>query len=65
MCRDNYDMWNMLSKARNENRLFQNLKWPRDKELVHLYIPFVFACQPIVYVREDLTIYAYAESTSK
>ncbi|CAA0815270.1 Callose synthase 9 [Striga hermonthica] len=31
--RDHYETWNMLSKARTEGRLFQNLKWPRDAEL--------------------------------
>lgn len=31
--RENYDTWNMLSKARTEGRLFQKLKWPRDAEL--------------------------------
>ncbi|KAI3461055.1 hypothetical protein Pfo_017718 [Paulownia fortunei] len=31
--RDNYETWNMLSKARTEGRLFQNLKWPKDAEL--------------------------------
>ncbi|KAL7084442.1 hypothetical protein ACP275_14G223700 [Erythranthe tilingii] len=31
--RDNYETWNMLSKARTEGRLFQKLKWPQDAEL--------------------------------
>ncbi|KAL6499585.1 Callose synthase 9 [Orobanche gracilis] len=31
--RDNYETWNMLSKARTEGRLFQNLKWPKDAVL--------------------------------
>lgn len=41
-CRDNYDTWNMLAKARTEGRLFQKLKWPKEAELVcflwHLYL---------------------------
>lgn len=32
--RDNYETWNVVLKARNEGRLFQKLKWPRDAELV-------------------------------
>lgn len=31
--RDNYETWNVVLKARNEGRLFQKLKWPRDAEL--------------------------------
>ncbi|PIN22751.1 1,3-beta-glucan synthase/callose synthase catalytic subunit [Handroanthus impetiginosus] len=31
--RDNYETWNMLSRARNEGRLFQKLRWPIDAEL--------------------------------
>lgn len=31
--RDNYETWNVLSKARNEGRLFQKLKWPQDADL--------------------------------
>lgn len=31
--RANYETWNLLSKARNEGRLFTNLKWPKDVEL--------------------------------
>ncbi|CAL5427852.1 unnamed protein product [Camellia sinensis] len=31
--REHYETWNMLSKARNEGRLFINLNWPRDAEL--------------------------------
>ncbi|KAL5719474.1 Callose synthase 9 [Ranunculus cassubicifolius] len=31
--RENYETWNILSKARTEGRLFSNLKWPRDPEL--------------------------------
>ncbi|KAL7202970.1 hypothetical protein ACSBR1_034423 [Camellia fascicularis] len=31
--REHYETWNMLSKARNEGRLFMNLNWPRDAEL--------------------------------
>ncbi|KAJ4724122.1 Callose synthase-like protein [Melia azedarach] len=31
--RENYDTWNMLSKARTEGRLFSKLKWPKDTEL--------------------------------
>lgn len=34
--RENYETWNMLSKARNEGRLFSELKWPQDVELVAL-----------------------------
>ncbi|GFP79993.1 callose synthase 9 [Phtheirospermum japonicum] len=30
---DNYETWNMLSKAKADSRLFQNLKWPIDAEL--------------------------------
>ena len=32
--RDNYETWNILSKARTEGRLFAKLKWPKDAELV-------------------------------
>ncbi|KAK4771868.1 hypothetical protein SAY86_013643 [Trapa natans] len=32
--RENYDTWNLLSKARNDGRLFSNLKWPKDPELI-------------------------------
>lgn len=32
--RENYDTWNLLFKARKEGRLFSNLKWPQDPELV-------------------------------
>lgn len=31
--RENYETWNLLSKARTEGRLFSKLKWPRDAEL--------------------------------
>ncbi|GFZ18220.1 glucan synthase-like 10 [Actinidia rufa] len=31
--REHYETWNMLSKARNESRLFSKLKWPQDVEL--------------------------------
>ncbi|OWM73432.1 hypothetical protein CDL15_Pgr026531 [Punica granatum] len=31
--RENYETWNLLSKARNEGRLFSDLKWPKDPEL--------------------------------
>ncbi|KAH9740877.1 callose synthase 9 [Citrus sinensis] len=31
--RENYDTWNLLSKARTEGRLFSKLKWPKDAEL--------------------------------
>ncbi|XP_027148631.1 callose synthase 9 [Coffea eugenioides] len=31
--RDNYETWNLLSRARNQGRLFQKLKWPRDVKL--------------------------------
>ncbi|KAI8526298.1 hypothetical protein RHMOL_Rhmol13G0297700 [Rhododendron molle] len=34
--REHYETWNILSKARNEGRLFSNLKWPQDVELVAL-----------------------------
>ncbi|KAK9220816.1 hypothetical protein WN944_009240 [Citrus x changshan-huyou] len=30
---ENYDTWNLLSKARTEGRLFSKLKWPKDAEL--------------------------------
>ncbi|KAK4760517.1 hypothetical protein SAY87_005410 [Trapa incisa] len=32
--RENYDTWNLLSKARNDGRLFSNLKCPKDPELI-------------------------------
>ncbi|KAF7149422.1 hypothetical protein RHSIM_Rhsim03G0142900 [Rhododendron simsii] len=32
--REHYETWNILSKARNEGRLFSNLKWPQDVALV-------------------------------
>lgn len=32
--RENYETWNLLSKARTEGRLFSKLKWPKDAELV-------------------------------
>ncbi|KAK9273813.1 hypothetical protein L1049_018624 [Liquidambar formosana] len=32
--RGNYDTWNLLSKARNEGRLFSKLNWPKDPELI-------------------------------
>ncbi|KAL5539806.1 hypothetical protein UlMin_044300, partial [Ulmus minor] len=31
--RENYETWNLLSKARNEGRLFNKIKWPKDAEL--------------------------------
>ncbi|KAL3828142.1 hypothetical protein ACJIZ3_016944 [Penstemon smallii] len=31
--RENYETWNMLSRARTEGRLFQKLKWPKDADL--------------------------------
>ncbi|XP_051120821.1 callose synthase 9 [Andrographis paniculata] len=31
--RDNMETWNILTQARTEGRLFQNLKWPKDEEL--------------------------------
>ncbi|PSR90233.1 Callose synthase [Actinidia chinensis var. chinensis] len=31
--REHYETWNLLSKARNESRLFSKLKWPQDVEL--------------------------------
>ncbi|KAK9941340.1 hypothetical protein M0R45_017946 [Rubus argutus] len=31
--RENYETWNLLSKARTEGRLFAKLKWPRDSSL--------------------------------
>lgn len=31
------EIWNDLSKARNEGRLFQKLKWPTDVELVCVF----------------------------
>ncbi|XP_058090544.1 callose synthase 9 isoform X3 [Magnolia sinica] len=31
--RENYETWNILSKARSEGRLFSKLKWPKDAEL--------------------------------
>ncbi|KAL9458899.1 hypothetical protein AB3S75_007730 [Citrus x aurantiifolia] len=31
--RENYETWNLLSKARTEGRLFSKLKWPKDAEL--------------------------------
>ncbi|XP_055818991.1 callose synthase 9 [Solanum dulcamara] len=34
--REHLDTWNILSKARNEGRLFSKLKWPRDAELKEL-----------------------------
>lgn len=33
-CRDNYETWNVLSRARNKGSLFQKLKWPQDAEVV-------------------------------
>ncbi|XP_021899823.1 callose synthase 9-like [Carica papaya] len=32
--RENYETWNLLSKARTEGRLFAKLKWPKDRELI-------------------------------
>ncbi|KAG5517650.1 hypothetical protein RHGRI_038144 [Rhododendron griersonianum] len=34
--REHYETWSILSKARNEGRIFSNLKWPQDFELVAL-----------------------------
>ncbi|XP_009608251.1 callose synthase 9 [Nicotiana tomentosiformis] len=34
--REHIETWNILSKARNEGRLFSKLKWPRDPELKEL-----------------------------
>ncbi|XP_058198210.1 callose synthase 9 isoform X2 [Rhododendron vialii] len=34
--REHYETWSILSKARNEGRIFSNLKWPQDVELVAL-----------------------------
>ncbi|XP_057776741.1 callose synthase 9 [Salvia miltiorrhiza] len=31
--RDNFEIWNMLSRARTEGRLFQKLRWPKEAEL--------------------------------
>ncbi|XP_047329980.1 callose synthase 9-like isoform X2 [Impatiens glandulifera] len=31
--REHYETWSMLSKARNEGRLFSRIKWPGDAEL--------------------------------
>ncbi|KAK4482394.1 hypothetical protein RD792_009549 [Penstemon davidsonii] len=31
--RENYETWNMLSRARTEGRLFQKLNWPKDADL--------------------------------
>ncbi|KAF3452614.1 hypothetical protein FNV43_RR03047 [Rhamnella rubrinervis] len=31
--RENYETWNLLSKARAEGRLFSKLKWPKDADL--------------------------------
>ncbi|CAH1415471.1 unnamed protein product [Lactuca virosa] len=27
------DTWNILAKARNEGRLFANIRWPRDPDI--------------------------------
>lgn len=41
-CRDQYDTWNLLARARNEGRLFTKLRWPKDPEMVHWwYILFI------------------------
>ncbi|KAL4289406.1 hypothetical protein AHAS_Ahas19G0383000 [Arachis hypogaea] len=31
--RENYDTWNLLTKARDEGRLFAKLKWPKNTDL--------------------------------
>ncbi|CAH8356407.1 unnamed protein product [Eruca vesicaria subsp. sativa] len=31
--RASYDTWNLLTRARNEGRLFTKLKWPKDPEM--------------------------------
>lgn len=41
--REHYETWNVLSKARNEGRLFSKLKWPHDVELVCLNLPLYSA----------------------
>ncbi|KAH0891021.1 hypothetical protein HID58_053450 [Brassica napus] len=33
LCRGQYEMWNNLTQAWNEVRLFTELKWPKDPEL--------------------------------
>lgn len=35
-CRENYETWNKLYKARTEGRLFSKLNWPKDAELVYI-----------------------------
>ncbi|XP_027367139.1 callose synthase 9 isoform X2 [Abrus precatorius] len=31
--RENYDTWSLLTKARDEGHLFENLKWPKNADL--------------------------------
>lgn len=45
ICREHYETWNILSKARTEGRLFTNLKWPQDAELVCLGSCLLFSFQ--------------------
>lgn len=45
ICSKNYETWNSLQKARTEGRLFSELKWPRDAELVCsiINLPFLLS----------------------
>lgn len=36
------DTWNILARARNEGRLFSNVGWPRDPDIVKLLKDFNF-----------------------
>ncbi|MCD7447120.1 hypothetical protein HAX54_023865 [Datura stramonium] len=52
--REHLETWNILSKARNEGRLFSKLKWPRDAELS--FSPPLFMEMPVARpVREMLS----------
>lgn len=47
--RENYETWNLLSKARTEGRLFAKLKWPKDRELVLRPIFFLLCSFPLFF----------------
>lgn len=42
--RENLDTWNILARAREEGRLFSNIQWPNDPEIVSAF--YFHTCHP-------------------
>lgn len=56
-CREQFDTWHILARARNENRLFTRIEWPKDSEIVCFCFELCSLMLPLLLIINDIFLH--------